>query len=450
MSDDCVKSCPKLESGLRLGQEGIHACQAGPFSSPVFWTAEEASLLSVTRHMIAEKRQWIFDLLNDEHANTPCKHCHRVVLKPRTDVRFDKLGHIDLAATTTCNLRCNFCGYTQTDSFSESSYDALAILREYSPAEVLWDAAVDFNGGEPTLLPNFDAYLEYFRSRCIRVFLYSNALVFKRTVVDGLRSGVIRWLCTSLDAGTAGTFEKTKRSTRFNDVLENLERYARAGETGTGQLAVKYIFTQDNCNDANVDGFCNVMAKIRPQEVWLTFDFMPLANLPGNSEDFGGFDYAPLIAAYARMWVILNQTGLTTVHFYEKHLANDSLQGKRLLASAKAAIQHLGWTPSHVSVQRIPLQDISFAKKRIVLAPASLASRQLLDLLTKAQIIAFCDRDTTLHEKQISGIPILSYAKLQELAPDIVLICAPDQHARAILEAVSFHADQTTRIYLLP
>ena len=28
--NDTVKSCYKLESGLRLGQEGIHACQLGP------------------------------------------------------------------------------------------------------------------------------------------------------------------------------------------------------------------------------------------------------------------------------------------------------------------------------------------------------------------------------------------------------------------------------------
>lgn len=451
MTNDIVKSCSKLESGLRLGQEGIHACQAGQFASPIFWTAEEASHLHITRSMIAEKRQWIFGLLNDEHADTPCKHCHRVVLKSRTDVRFDQLGHIDLAATTTCNLRCNFCGYTQTNSFAESSYDALAILNEYATADVLWDAAVDFNGGEPTLLPNFDEHIQYFRSRRIRVFLYSNALVFKQEVADGLQSGSIRWLCTSLDAGTSKTFKKTKRSTRFNEVLENLERYARAGETSTGQLAVKYIFTKDNCGNADINGFCDVMTRIRPQEIWLTFDFMPLANLHGSSEDFGGFDYTPLIVAYANMWVALNMAGLTTVHFFERHLANDSLQGKCLLASAKAAIRHQGWVSSPTStIPRTPLRNISIANKRIALAPASMASRQLLDSLTESRIVAFCDRDTTLHGKQINGIFVFPYAELQELSPDIVLICAPDQHAAAILEAVSSHTGRSFKTYLLP
>ena len=67
-------------------------------------------LKKLTKQDIIEKREWIFELLNDENAETPCKGCSMVVEKPFKDVRFDLLGHMDLAATTTCNLRCNFCG----------------------------------------------------------------------------------------------------------------------------------------------------------------------------------------------------------------------------------------------------------------------------------------------------------------------------------------------------
>lgn len=69
-----VKSCYKLESGLRLGQEGIHACQLGPFSSPIYFTPEEASLREITKADIIEKRKWIFDLLNSKDAETPANN----------------------------------------------------------------------------------------------------------------------------------------------------------------------------------------------------------------------------------------------------------------------------------------------------------------------------------------------------------------------------------------
>jgi len=41
--NDLVKSCPKLESGLRFGPEGVRACQLGPFAAPVYWSTKEAA-----------------------------------------------------------------------------------------------------------------------------------------------------------------------------------------------------------------------------------------------------------------------------------------------------------------------------------------------------------------------------------------------------------------------
>ena len=162
-----VKSCYKMESGLRLGQEGIHACQLGPFSSPIYFTAEEAAKLDITKEMIIAKRKWIYDLLNDPVAETPCKHCDMVIEKDESEVRFDQLGHLDIAATTTCNLRCDFCGYTHFDSFAEAKYDELKILKLFNKGDVVWKAAVDFNGGEPTILKDSDEHIEYFHDRKI-------------------------------------------------------------------------------------------------------------------------------------------------------------------------------------------------------------------------------------------------------------------------------------------
>lgn len=469
-----VKSCTKLESGLRLGQEGIHACQLGPFSSPIYWTAEEAAKTRITREMIAEKRQWIFDLLNDEHSETPCKHCHMVVLKKPEDVRFDRLGHIDLAATTTCNLRCNFCGYTRFDSFAEAKYDALDILRLYSPEDVVWDAAVDFNGGEPTLLKDFDDYIDYFASRRIRVFLYTNAVIYRQSVYDGLAKGTIRWVCVSLDAGTPLTYDKIKKSKRFNDVLENITCYAHAGSQGGGQVSVKYIFSQDNCSDEDITGFSYAMLALRPQEVWLTFDFDPLCNLPGDCEDFGGYDYTKHIAAYAKTYVMLKKHGLESVHFPEKHLAVVSLQGKLLLAAAKQEIAHLGqdkaipatlalkdfrkagkaadairtaqMETANLAVSPLRIRHagegwkpLSLANKRVVLAPACVMSRQLLSHpdLQGAKVVGFLDRDKVLHGKRIDGIQVLPYSAIGELHPDHVFVAAPEHHCESIAQAVA-------------
>ena len=49
------------------------------------------------------------------------------------------------------------------------------------------------------------------------------------------------------------------------------------------------------------------MLALRPQEVWLTFDFDPLCNLPGDCADFGGHDYSKHVSAYARTYLLLEK-----------------------------------------------------------------------------------------------------------------------------------------------
>jgi hypothetical protein len=467
--DDYVKSCRKLESGLRLGLEGLRACQLGQFASPLFWSADEVAEAGITKASIIEKRRQLFDKLNDQTSLIPCKQCLMVTTKRYADVDFSKIGHVDLAATTICNLRCGFCGYAKRDTFQKSRYDALAILREFAPEDCLWDAAVDFNGGEPTLLPDFGDYIEYFNSRRIRIFLYTNAVKYSQAVTDGLRNGTIRWVCTSLDAGTPSTFKRLKRGDCFLQVVENLARYAEAGGGDGGKLAVKYIFCDDNGSADDVAGFAYAMLAIRPQEVWLTFDFEPLIELPRETKGLGGIDYSKHIHAYAGVYALLSKHGVTPVHFAEKHLAAVSQQGKSLLESALTAIEKLGANQprtqegilltdfrktgknppaEHVAFTTKPLRRFaqnrqvaeawSLVGKRILLAPACTKARALLSdpEVNGGEIVGILDRDPVLQGKKIEGISIHAYTAIPELKPDVILVAVPEHHVDSILGAI--------------
>lgn len=450
-----VKSCYKMESGLRLGQEGIHACQLGPFSSPIYFTEDEASKTKITKKMIMEKRKWIYDLLNDDHSETPCKHCSMVIYKKPEEVRFDELGHMDLAAETTCNLRCNFCGYTHFDSFADAKYDALEILKEFQPEDVTWNSAVDFNGGEPTLLKDFDDYIGYFESRKSRVFLFTNGVIYKQSVYDGLINGTVRWCIVSLDAGTKSTYNKMKKSTKFNQVLENIARYSEAGNMGGGGCSVKYIFHEDNCGDDDINGFSYAMLALRPQEVWLTFDFDPLCDLPADSDDFGGYDYSKHILAYAKTYLMLEKHGLKPVHYAEKHLGPASQHGINLLKMAKEKIETLtlkkknaeslqlvdfrtnkvddGESQSYLQFRLSPKLEIktedgwkspNLKGKTIAIAPASPRIKDFLDGITAAggEVLGIFDLDKVLHGKVIEGVTVYPYTAGEELDPDVVFI----------------------------
>lgn len=464
-----VKSCYKLESGLRLGQEGIHACQLGPFSSPIYFTPEEASLRDITKADIIEKRRWIFDLLNSKDAETPCKQCDMVVEKEMADVRFDQLGHIDLAAATTCNLRCDFCAYTHNDSFADAKYDALKILENFEPNDVVWKAAVDFNGGEPTILKNFDDYLDYYTDRKIRVFLFTNGLVYKQSVYNAIENGAIRWCVVSLDAGTSATYNKTKKSTKYETVLENIVRYSHAGRTGDGAVSVKYIFTENNCGDDDILGFVYAMIACRPQEIWLTFDFDPLSDLPANEPNFGGYDYSRHIDAYIKMYELFRKYGIVPIHYAEKHLAPASLHGKELLRMVKGRLRPeyliqsdldlrvIEQTPSteqhkqtrqnrifHFDGNLLKCGDlsISVSDKRldIGVAPASHhVESTIVELSKQFNVRSVIDKDIVYTGKKIGDVKIISYQDISVQKLDFIYVKATDEILADIIECIQNH-----------
>lgn len=469
--DDIVKSCRKLEAGLRFGQEGISACALGPFQSPIYWTAKEAAEKTITKDMIIDRRREVFDMLNDDHSVTSCKGCQMVELKPFKEVDFSRLGHIDFSETSMCNIRCDYCYYTKADAFNKSNFDSLEVLKEFSPDDVLWDSAVDFGGGEPTILKNFDESIDYFKSRGTRVFLYTNAAKYSQAAYDGVLNGNISWLCVSLDCGTPSTYLKTKLRDYFSRVMDNLFKYVEASRKGHGNVSVKYIFTENNCGEDDITGFTYAMKALQPDKIWLTFDFEPTKGLDADSDDFGEFDYSKLIEAYAKLYLMLKKHGMNPGHFEENHLSQVSKQGQILLQKVRDEIDKLEEKSPQISEQVVssnepkeffkiePLQlksqesefeAWSLQGKRVILAPVSnltVALSQKEDIANN--LVGFIDRDPILQGKEINGAKVYGYQDLNVLEADVVLVAVHQQHQQDITSMLKEHSVKPLHIVLL-
>ena len=460
--DDIVKSCCKLESGLNLSVQGLRACTRGALMPPLFCSAKDLAQSAITRDIVVEKRKEYIRMLNDDYSDMDCKRCLMVEHKRYGDISFSRLGHIDLQHYSICNLRCTYCAYTRDDMYFSPQYDALAVLKLFSPDDVEWNAHVDFAGGEPTLLDNLDEYLEFFRTRRIRVLMFTNAVRFHQAIYDGLADGSIYWGITSLDAGTPSTFKALRGRDRYLQVLENLSRYAVAGSKGKGMLAAKYIFCESNCGDDDIAGFAYAMLALRPQKVWLTFDFAPMyLHLPN-------YDYSKQIEAYAKLFLLLKKHGIEAFHYFKEAIATVSQEGRDIMNRVLSAIERQSSvTPRGVPDlifrdfrSREPLVEIepdkfsitplelrrnggssegwSLAGKRILLAPACPLTRELLSdpEIQRADWIGFIDRNPIQQGKSIDGRTIYSYEAIPSMGVDVVLVAPPEKHRLDILHAI--------------
>ena len=461
--DDIVKTCSKLETGLNLATDGFRACTRGALMPPLFCSSEQVDRGAVTKDFIIEKRREYIRMLNDNHSDMDCKHCFMVEHKRYGDLSFSRLGHIDLQHYSICNLRCAYCAYTRYDTHFPPQYNALAVLKLFSPHDIEWNAHVDFAGGEPTLLDNLEEYLEFFRSRRIRVLMFTNAVRFHQAIYDGLADGSIYWVITSLDAGTPSTFKAVRGRDQYLQVMENLSRYAAAGSKGKGMLVVKYIFCESNCGDDDIAAFAYAMLALRPQKVWLTFDFAPMF-LHQSSHD-----YSAQIEAYAKLYLLLKKHGIEAFHYFKEAIATVSQEGRKIMDQVFSAIARQGFVmpmgvadlffkdfrnkeplvqtaPDKFSINPLKLttrhgssEEWSLEGKRVLLVPACPVTHKLLSdpEIQCADWLGFVDRNPIQQGKIIEGRMIYSYEAIPTLDVDVILIASPEKHRMDIVNAVA-------------
>jgi len=470
--NDVVKTCCKLESGLNLAYDGLRACTRGVLMPPLFCKVEDINNGIVTKEFIIDKRKRYIEILNDNHTVIDCKNCSMVEKKKYSEITFDHLGHIDLQHYSICNLRCSYCLYTKKDTHVPPQYDALKILKLFSKKDIEWNSHVDFAGGEPTLLNNLNEYLDFFKSQRIRIMMYSNGVKFNQLIFDNLKDGSIYTLITSLDAGTPTTFNKLKGRNYFVQVLDNLNCYSIAGNNEKGMLTVKYIFCHSNCNDDDIVGFAYAMLTIRPQQIWLTFDFSPLTN---NDLDY---DYSKQIKAYAKLYLMLKKFGIEAFHYYKEAIATVSENGKKIMTQILTEIKKQNDLQSsnlpnvkfrhfqsmekslQLEVEQFSLdpfcliksdgysEKFDFSQKRILLIPASPTTIKLLNKkeIASASWVGFVDRNPIQQGKKIGNKLIYSYEAIKSLNVDFILTIPPEKHRNSILHSIALHAPKNIRI----
>lgn len=175
----------------------------------------------------------------------PCGQCayrERCAWKPRPYV-FDILC---IAHATACNLACHYCHtipesrYLQNPGAVPSLLPTISSL--ISEGLLAPDARIQWGGGEPTILREFEALFGLLHKHGAFSEVYTSGLrvppILLESVAEG-RAGVM----VSLDSGTRETYKRIKGRDAFDRVLSNVGRCARANP---GRTLLKMILSRNN------------------------------------------------------------------------------------------------------------------------------------------------------------------------------------------------------------
>ena len=320
--EQTVLSCKYIESGIRFAIDGVRCCCANTFQSPFILSAEEMQQGNVTYDLVVQRRRELFEALNGWN-NKDIGDCARCQLKYKTkykNINFDYLGGHGLALSsgfniqhfTQCNLRCSYCSFTQRNDFRPPVYnniiDFIELFRKRGKLKKgEW---IEYNGGEPTLLPNFEELLNYLLKYKIgTVAVFSNAVKYSPAIYNALKANKI-FLTTSIDAGTSATFKKIRGADAYYQVLENCMRYQQSGTT---KLFLKYIICDENTTEDDLRGFVFAMCTIRPARVYICPNFYYGDRQVTQKE----VDFA------ARMWYLLEKYGSLSVYIQSDDMKGD-------------------------------------------------------------------------------------------------------------------------------
>ncbi len=277
--NDEVLSCPYMEHGIYFAIDGARTCVNGTIVGRILATPKEINDKTVTYEKIINERKDLFAAVNGLSQSDPgmCVNCTNLKKKKFKDVCFDFLGGSVLAGGfgvqhyTMCNERCKYCWYAQNNFFKKPQYNVLDVLNLYNDkGRLLGNNFIDFSGGEPALLNDIDEILSYFEKNNLGIIdLYSNASIYSQKIYDLLKKDKII-LTTSVDTGLRSTYANLRGKDLFPQVIENLIKYRNSG---TKNLWLKYVITNDNRTEDDLWSFLMVMLAVRPNKVMISPDF---------------------------------------------------------------------------------------------------------------------------------------------------------------------------------
>lgn len=204
-----------------------------------------------------------------------CKNCY--MLREDTEGEIEKpltkeIDRLYIGHWLHCNCGCIYCVNANHTKLRYSSEVKPSEFYRAKPfIEILCKEGyigkkteIHYLGGESTVLDEFEdiCYLlnRYTESKV--VFLTSG-IRYSEAIYETLKSNERAIVCVSLDSGSREMYRKIKRIDAYEEVIENIKRYALANEKNKDAVSLKYILVNGlNDRQDEIEKFIEIAKEI--------------------------------------------------------------------------------------------------------------------------------------------------------------------------------------------
>lgn len=193
---------------------------------------------------------------------------------------FPKVQTVVFAVSAHCNLECSYCYFTgmrngQMEEFpySAARYGELfqSMLRYLREKDMLApNVHINYAGGEISIHPGRKALLSMAEEPDYECYMFTNCVVYSEEVAQALSGNARNAVMCDLDAGTRESYMLVKGFDYFDQVVENLRKYARRGK-----VILKYIVLPGmNTSMEDYLGTVRLLKELKLEELILSRDYM--------------------------------------------------------------------------------------------------------------------------------------------------------------------------------
>lgn len=183
-----------------------------------------------------------------------CKGCLHLSENENYDEDDEVISFLNFNHWNKCNSRCIYC----SEQYNNGSfyYNILPFVKGLlKTGKFDFRGEVAFQGGEPTLLPEFEELLTLFTENNVKMRIHSSGIKYSQAIENGVKRGLVS-VIISPDSGRIETYEKIKRVKQFDTVWGNIKRYSLVN-TADNVLAKMIIIPGVNDTFEEVDIFLN-------------------------------------------------------------------------------------------------------------------------------------------------------------------------------------------------